>query len=110
MGGADGMNIVFVNHGIGKDFAFRVPDELACHIHKGDTVVVETMRGISTGVCRTGIVSGDGALDKAMQDGAYTPLKPVIGKLYPELKAVIMRDMQTAIIEIFTESSDEMPF
>jgi hypothetical protein len=99
------MNIVYVNHGFGKDYVFRVPDDMVKHIHKGDTVVAETMYGISTGVCTTGVISGEGALDRAQMDGAYTPLKPIIGKLYPELRDVVVRE----IINTLEESSD-VPF
>ena len=104
------MNIVYVNHGAWKDYVFRVPDDLIKHIHKGDIVAVETIRGVATGVCATGVISGEGAIDKAKIDGAYIPLKPVIGKLYPELKAIAIRDIQNAITEFLVDPSDDLPF
>lgn len=108
------MNIVFVKHDpAGKEYAFSVPAEMAKHVYKGDTVVVETMRGISTGIATTGVITGEGALDKAVNDGAYVPLKPVIGKLYPELRAIIKRDLQIMFAEYFgvaQNGSDELPF
>jgi hypothetical protein len=104
------MNIVYVNHGAGKDFAFRVPDEMVKHIHKGDIVVCETMYGVKVGICQTGVITGDGALDKAISDGAYQPLKPIIGKLYPELKPVIVEDIRRLIMKGLAESNDKMPF
>lgn len=102
------MNIVFVKHYSGKDFAFRVPNELVPHIKKGDTVVVETMRGVTTGICQTGVISGDGALDVALAQGAYLPLKPVIGKSYPELQEVLLNGMRQKVIDLFDIS--ELPF
>ena len=104
------MNIVYVNHGTGKDYAFYVPDEMAKYIKKNDVVVVETMHGISTGICKTGVICGEGALDKAIQDGAYMPIKPVIGKLYSELKAIFIRELQVALEETFMKQQDELPF
>ena len=107
------MNIVFVKHKPdGREFAFYVPNELVKHINKGDTVVVETIHGISTGVASTGVVTGEGALDKAINDGAYMPIKPVIGKLYPELRAVIKNELQMMFMEHFNGVRDvsDVPF
>jgi hypothetical protein len=101
------MNIIYVNHGSYKDYVFRVPDDLVKHIHKGDIVAVETMHGVAVGVCKTGIINGEGALDKAAMDGAYSPLKPVIGKLYPELKNAVIRKLVETLMD---SHDDDLPF
>lgn len=73
------MNIILVNHfGSKKDYAFRVPDEIASHIKKGDVLVVETRKGVDIGLAVSGIIGGDGAIDVANRVGA-NGLRPVIG-------------------------------
>ena len=45
------------------------------------TVLVETKRGVTTGITTTDIISGDGARDIAVKAGAYFPLAKVISFL-----------------------------
>lgn len=80
------MNIVLVQHKKGsRVYAFSVSDELAPYVKKGQGVLCETMRGIQYGTTFSGLISGDGALDVAVDYGAYFPLKPIIGFEHPAL-------------------------
>lgn len=77
------MNIVFVKHGTSREFAFRVPDEMATYIKKDQGVLCDTIRGLDYGTTTTGVINGDGALDIAIKNGAYLPLKSIIGIEHP---------------------------
>jgi len=103
------MNIIYIDHGNGKDFIFRVSDEMVKHVHKGDTVVTETMYGIATGVCKTDVVKihNDDAVYFARTHGAYLPFKHIIGKLYPELEGIVIRNMLDRLMK---SKNDDLPF
>lgn len=74
------MNIVFVKHSNSpKEFAFYVPDELIPFVKKGQGVLCSTMYGLAYATTTTGVISGDGAYDVAIANGAYIPLKPIVG-------------------------------
>lgn len=73
------MNIVFVKHGKkNKRYAFEVPDFLVSRITKGMELLVETKNGLQIGTAVSGVISGDGALDVAWENGAHAPLAPVV--------------------------------
>lgn len=73
------MNIVMVRHNNQpKEFAFYVPDELVPHIKRGQGVLCQTMRGLAYGTTTTGVISGDGAYDVAIANGAYFPMRPIV--------------------------------
>lgn len=73
------MNIVFVKHGKkNKRYAFEVPDFLVSRITKGMELLVETKNGLQIGTAVSGVISGDGALDVARENGARVPLAPVV--------------------------------
>ena len=73
------MNIVFVKHDSDKLFAFSVPKQLVPYLKKGQGVLCETMRGLAYGQTITGVISGEMALDFATANGAYFPLRPIVG-------------------------------
>ena len=79
------MNIVLVEHGDSKPYAFYVPDELLTLVHKDTGVLCKTKHGLRYGTATTGVICGDGAKDVAMSVGAYIPLKPIVGIDHPEL-------------------------
>jgi hypothetical protein len=95
------MNIVFVQHFTGPEYAFAVPEELVPYVRKGVLAVVETMRGVDVGEVKTDIISGPGALDVAKQRGAYEPLKNVIGIDYPILQRVFYNKADRALRDKF---------
>ena len=73
------MNIVFVKHGKkNKRYAFEVPDFLASRVTKGMELLLETKKGLQIGTAVSGVISGDGALDVALENGAHAPLAPVV--------------------------------
>lgn len=80
------MNIVLVKHNDQpKQFAFYVPDELIPFVKKDQGVLCQTMRGLAYGTTTTGVITGDGAKDIAIANGAYIPLKPIVGIDHPAL-------------------------
>lgn len=95
------MNIIMVQHFSGKDYAFRVPDEIVPYAQKGQIVLVETARGVSVGVATTDVISGKGSRDIAIKNGAYEPLKPVIGIAHNALVDVIKNDIKDRLINYF---------
>lgn len=73
------MNIVFVKHGKkNKRYAFDVPDFLAPRVTKGMELLVEAKNGLQIGMAVSGVISGDGALDVARENGAHIPLASVV--------------------------------
>ncbi len=112
------MNIVFVKHDTAAEFAFKVPDEMAEYIHKGQTVFVKTMRGLCEATTTTNVISGDGAIDIAMKNGAYQPLKPVVGfipesyrqKADEAIRQEAMVECRLRVDEAFKELFKELPF
>lgn len=73
------MNIVFVKHGKkNKRYAFEVPDFLVSRVTKGMELLVEAKNGLQIGTAVSGVISGDGALDVARENGARVPLAPVV--------------------------------
>jgi hypothetical protein len=107
------MNVLLVKHnGCDKNFAFSVSDELASYIRKDDQVIVKTMRGIQLGTAVTGIIKGDGAVDIAISNGAYLPLKPVIGVIPNSIKEAIRNEIVNKIIELIKSNIDinDIPF
>lgn len=83
------MDIVFVKHGTSKEYCFYVPKELVTYVKKGIPVLVETKGGLDMGETTTDVVSGDGAVDIAMRNGAYFPLKPIISVVNDNVKEYI---------------------
>ena len=80
------MNIVLVKHNDQpKQFAFYVPDELIPFVKKDQGVLCQTMRGLAYGTTTTGVITGDGAKDIAIANGAYIPLKPIVAFEHPML-------------------------
>lgn len=79
------MNIVLVKHGDSKQYAFYVPDELIPFVKKDQGVLCQTMRGLAYGTTTTGVITGDGAKDIAIANGAYIPLKPIVAFEHPML-------------------------
>lgn len=80
------MNIVLVKHNDQpKQFAFYVPDELISFVKKDQGVLCQTMRGLAYGTTTTGVITGDGAKDIAIANGAYIPLKPIVAFEHPML-------------------------
>lgn len=102
------MNTVLVQHWSGKTYTFRVPDELVPYIKKGMVLLVETKKGITTGIAKSEAIKGPGVLDVALASGAYLPLKCVIGISHEELAKVYKNEMRAAIIKLFDEES--LPF
>jgi hypothetical protein len=73
------MNIIFAKHdGSPKTYAFEVPDCMTAYVHKGMDILVDTLHGPAMATTTTGVISGEGALDVALQSGAYEPIKPVL--------------------------------
>ena len=99
------MNIIFVNHYTGKDYCFEVPEPLLPYLKKGMTVLVETKKGVTTGITTTDIISGDGARDIAVKAGAYFPLAKVISFL----NGVLMQVAKNQIINVINEEF-EIPY
>lgn len=80
------MNVVLVKHNDQpKQFAFYVPDELIPFVKKDQGVLCQTMRGLAYGTTTTGVITGDGAKDIAIANGAYIPLKPIVAFEHPML-------------------------
>lgn len=79
------MNIVLVEHGDSKQYAFYVPDEFIGLVEKGIGVLCKTKNGLTYGTTTTGVITGDGAWDIAEAHGAYIPLKPIVGIDHPAL-------------------------
>lgn len=93
------MNIIFAKHdGCHDEYCFKVPDNLATHISKGDILLVNTRRGIDIATASTNIVSGDGAVDVAIKNGAYLPLKTVISFANAKMIDCITRKNYNEII------------
>lgn len=98
------MNIVMVKHNNSpKEFAFYVPDELVPYVKKGQGVLCQTMHGLAYGTTMTGVISGDGAYDVAIANGAYIPLKPIVAFEHcafanaPRLRKAVTRDIMEKI-------------
>ena len=73
------MHIVFVKHGKkNRRYAFEVPDFLASRVTKGMELLVETKKGLQIGTAVSGVISGDGSLDVARENGARVLLAPVV--------------------------------
>ena len=80
------MNIVLVKHNNNpKEFAFYVPEELLPYVKKGSGVLCKTTHGLTYGTATTGVITGDGAKDIAIANGAYIPLKPIVAFEHPML-------------------------
>lgn len=104
------MNIIFVKHGTSREFAFRVPNELAPYIKKGQGVLCNTMRGLDYGTTTTGVISGDGALDIALKNGAYLPLKPIVGFEHDILRNAVINECIAKLSEKFGQPQNSIPF
>lgn len=102
------MNIVFVKHGAAScEYAFSVPEPLVPYIKKDQEVYVETMRGLAPGRTTTGVISGPGALDFAVQRGAYEPLKPTVSFIPDGHNRVILDNCRFHVMKIFEEKLKE---
>lgn len=75
------MNIVFVKLDLcdGKEYCFEVPDCMRDMIFGGTRVLCNTARGQQTGVVTVPIMSGAGAEEMAVRNGATFPLQQVVG-------------------------------
>ena len=73
------MNIIFARHDDdARQFAFEVSRDQVPYIKKGDILLVDTMLGQTKATATTGVISGEGAVDISLKNGAYLPLKKVI--------------------------------
>ena len=92
------MNIVFVKHGKkNKRYAFEVPDFLVSRVTKGMELLVDTKKGLQIGTAVSGVISGDGALDVARENGARVPLAPVVSIIPREVVRHVQEQMLTDI-------------
>lgn len=91
------MNIVFVKYDKPKEYCFVVPEELVPYIKKGMKVLTETMYGLDVGTTTTGVITGEGARDLAINSGAYFPLKPVVSFLDDLLADVVRKEVKDKI-------------
>jgi hypothetical protein len=98
------MNIVLVKHNNShKEFAFYVPDELIPFVKKGQGVLCSTMHGLAYATTTTGVISGNGAYDVAIANGAYIPLKPIVAFEHyefanaPRLRKAVTQDIMKKI-------------
>lgn len=106
------MNIVIVKHNNSpKEFAFYVPDELVPYVKKGQGVLCQTMHGLAYATTTTGVISGDGAYDVAIANGAYIPLKPIVGFEHcafanaPRLRKAVTREFMQQISAHFGQDA-----
>jgi hypothetical protein len=85
------MNIIFGRHdGCTTDFCWEVPDYFKDKIHKGDILLVDTIRGEDVATAVSDIISGEGAQFVADKNGAYFPLKKVLS--YANQRLIIYLD------------------
>ena len=103
------MNIVLVKHKTAQEFAFCVPDELAPYIKKGQGVLCQTMRGLDYGITTTGVFSGDGALDIAFKNGAYLPLKPIVGFEHELMRNVVIDECVERLSKKYRLPQKQLP-
>lgn len=102
------MNIVFAKHGNSKPFCFSVPDCMVQYIQKDMDVYVDTMHGPTMAKTTTGVISGAGAEDIAVQSGAYIPLKPVLSFLNLDMKHYVQNEIIQSIRR--QQNSKSLPF
>ena len=72
-------NLVLVTHNGNDKYVFNIPEYLNKYVHKDVTVVCETKLGLCVGKVISEPISGDGALDFAKLNGAYKPIKNIVG-------------------------------
>lgn len=110
------MNVVWVRHGNSKPFAFEVPGALKPYISKGTNVLCSTMRGLQFGTAVTDVISGESILDVAVINGAYLPLKSVVGfanEAYAQdgaIKDKVLTGFIDDVSERLRAKKDEFPF
>lgn len=95
--------LVFAKHdGCVEEFLFAVPYDI--EVHKGDVILVDTMRGLAVATATTEMFEGRDIDEVAQKFGAYLPLKEVkqvAGKQIQEyLRKKALRDIWSVIKEV----------
>ena len=72
-------NLVFINHGCGRNYLFKLP--LHIRLRTGEKVYVNTIRGQEMGICASDsfIIDNYTKQQIVVGTGAYEPIKEVIG-------------------------------
>ena len=106
------MNIVLVKHNDSpKEFTFYVPDELIPFVKKGQGMLCSTIHGLAYATTTTGVISGDGAYDVAIANGAYIPLKPIVAFEHyefanaPSLRRAVTREFMQQVAAHFGQDA-----
>jgi hypothetical protein len=87
------MDIIFGKHdGCNQEYCWTVPKQFINDVSKGCIMLVDTIHGKQIARATTDVISGKGAEDIALRQGAYHPIKSVIGVVTAEMREYIVRD------------------
>jgi hypothetical protein len=106
------MNIIFAKHGVNepREFCFSVPDNMVGDIQKGMMLYVETMHGNTVAYATTGVISGAGAEDVALQRGAYFPLKSVLSFWPTAVSDALIAQITWTVKKAVLDALNPLPF
>lgn len=88
-----------------KEYVWQVPPWL--DVHKGDPMLVETMRGLDIATATSNIIECQDGFEVAARFGAYEPIKSVVAYCPPALAKYVrnkaLRDAARRIREDMTD-------
>lgn len=80
-------SVILATHcGRRKKYAFRVPEALAAHCHRGDELLVETRYGLRIVRAETKVLRDGEAEVQAEKVGGWEALRPVVGVITPQIR------------------------
>lgn len=92
-----------------KEYVFQVPEDIK--VHRGDLLLVDTIRGEQLATATSDIFEGDGATEIAIRFGAYLPIRKVICAKNKRTIIRIARELLAEICEMEEEEKEEdLPF
>lgn len=97
------MDIVFAKHNKSdyKEYCFEVPVEIKKQLKKDMMIFVGTRFGKQIAYTTTRVVSGAGAIDVAIKNGANTPLQRVISFVPLECEKMIEEQVKNNLVREF---------
>lgn len=120
------MDMVFAKHTRNslKEYCFEVPVEVKKQLKKDMMIFVETKFGKEIAYTTTRVISGSGAIDVALKNGATYPLKRVISfvpvecnqKLFDIFKEEVVQKIYKSVSDFTRELEslscleDDLPF